>query len=56
MFVGVDVMVSLLIIVAEKMKEIESFRSLDAELSGTQGKQASALIEEKDAYGADIAV
>lgn len=38
------------------MKEIESFRSLDAELSGTQGKGADSLIDEKDAYGADIAV
>lgn len=40
----------------DKMKEIASFRSLDAELSGTQGKGASSLIDEKDAYEADIAL
>lgn len=40
----------------EKMKEISNFRSLDAELSGTHGKGASNLIDEKDAHDADIAV
>ncbi|KAK5072159.1 hypothetical protein LTS08_000745 [Lithohypha guttulata] len=40
----------------EKMKEIAHFRSLDAELSGTKGKGASILIEEREAYAADIAV
>jgi hypothetical protein len=39
----------------EKLKEIANFRSLDAELSGNQGKGAS-LIDEKDAHEADIAV
>lgn len=39
----------------EQLKQISDFRNLDAELSGTQGKGASALIDEKDAYGADIA-
>lgn len=38
------------------MEQIANFRSLDAELSGTQGKGASSLIEEKDALNADIAV
>lgn len=42
---------------AEKMREIESFRSLDAELSGNQGRRPSTLIEEVDwSKGADIAV
>lgn len=41
---------------AEKMKEIAQFRSLDAELSGTKGKGASILIEEREAYAADIAI
>lgn len=41
---------------AEKMKEIQNFRSLDAQLSGTEGRQASTLISEVDAYGGDIAV
>jgi len=40
----------------EKMREIENFRSLDAELSGTQGRRASTLIDEKDALHADIAL
>lgn len=40
----------------EKLKEIEQFRSLDAELSGTQGRRPSTLIDEKDALGADIAL
>jgi len=40
----------------EKVREIEQFRSLDAELSGTKGQKASVLIEEKDALGGDISV
>lgn len=40
----------------EKMREIEQFRNLDAELSGTKGQQADVLIEERDAFGGDIAV
>lgn len=38
------------------MREIEQFRNLDAELSGTKGQQADVLIEERDAFGGDIAV
>lgn len=38
------------------MREIEKFRQLDAELCGTSGKSSSALIEEKNVLGADIAV
>ena len=41
---------------AEKQKEIEQFRSLDAELSGTQGRRPSTLIDEKDFHAADVAV
>lgn len=40
----------------EKMKEIAQFRSLDAELSGTQGRRPSTLIDEVDFYSADVAV
>ena len=39
-----------------KMREINEYRHLDAQLSGTEGKRASQLIEEKEIVGADIAV
>lgn len=39
-----------------KMQELESYRSLDAAISGTKTQPKSELIEEKDFVGADIAV
>lgn len=51
----VDVIIRLTVKKKEQMKQISDFRNLDAELSGTQGKGASTLIDEKDAYEADIA-
>lgn len=55
-YIGIIVPIpTLLIRETEKLKEIANFRSLDAELSGTQGKGASTLIEERDAHDADVA-
>lgn len=40
-----------------QLREIESYRSLDAQLAGTKDVQSKEkLIEEKDLVGADIAV
>jgi hypothetical protein len=43
--------------VAEKIQELEQFRSLDAALTGTSAKPPNQLIDERDdIVGADIAI